>query len=134
MQKTKHTFSELVHDGLSLDELKDIRKSLIDHRSAELIAEGFDYTGVKFSMSTNAQANNLGLHKDKDAAHLTYPFVYASKDNKQFVTINNSSEMNSMYLSAFSHKMSILGAGNVLKQSIHNAVDKAAVDAIVDNR
>ena len=115
-----------------LSELKEHRYEEIDAKTGELIFQGFVYSGVTFSMSTNAQSNLLGTYSAKEL--LTYPFAWNAKDDSSTYQIADAAEMATFFMTALATKKSHQDSGTALKTSVRDAVDIAAVNAITDNR
>lgn len=115
-----------------LSELKARRYEEIDVKTGELISEGFPYAGKVFSMSTNAQSNLLGVYTAKEL--LAYPFAWNVKDDSETYQIADATEMANFFMSALGFKKAMQDSGTVLKGQVRDAVDIAAVNAIVDNR
>lgn len=119
---------------LNLGDYKLLRYNEIDERTYELISEGFTYAGKIFSLSENAQTNILALDNTKDDPALAYPIVYNTIDDLDTYNVADATDLHNMYLTALATKKGHLDSGTSLKQQIRDAVDEAAVDAIIDNR
>lgn len=118
--------------SMSLEELKAYKYREIDNKTGKLISQGFTYSGTIFSMSANAQANLLGTYTARDL--LTYPFDWNAKDDSSTYGIADATEMSSFFMTALATKKAHQDSGTVLKNQVRDAVDVAAVNAIVDNR
>lgn len=116
----------------TLDEFKIFRYEEIDARTEELIALGYTYDSVQFSLSQNAQINLIGLDNIRD--ELTYPITYNNIDDTATYSIADATTIHNMYLQALGVKKAHLDSGTALKDQIRAAVDRSAVEAIVDNR
>lgn len=119
-------------EALDLNEYKLLRYQEIDTRSAELISLGYSYQGVVFSLSQNAQINILGMDEVRD--ELTYPVNYNNIDDTVVYSIVDAADVHNMYLTALGTKKAHLDSGTALKNQVRDAVDEAAVQAIIDNR
>jgi hypothetical protein len=120
------------YDVNNLDELKALRMEQIDQRTGVLISQGFTYNTKVFSMSENAQNNLLGSYSARDL--LTYPFDWNTKDDSETYQIADSTEMANFFMAALTFKKGHQDSGTTLKGQVRDAVDIAAVNAIVDNR
>ena len=120
-------------DGEWLDYLKARRYEEVDKRTQELISEGFVYDSVTFSLSSMAQTNWIGMKQAADLSLLTYPFAVSTKDDGEY-ELDDLADLDAFYQTALGVKITHLGSGRALKVSIKDAVDEAALDAIVDNR
>jgi len=118
--------------GLTLDEYKSQRYSEIDAKTSELILQGYTYATILFSFSENAQRNLLGEFAAKDS--LSYPFNWNSKDDLSTYVIQDATDMTNLFLTALGSKKSHQDSGTTLKVLIREAVNEAAVKAIIDNR
>lgn len=129
----KKEFIEILDtDSLSDAQYKEYRYAEIDSRSGELISEGFVYGGKTFSLSSNAQLNLTGA--DSARADLTYPVTWNNIDDTDTLDVADATDMHNMYLQALGTKKAHLDSGTALKEQIRNAVDRAAMEAVVDNR
>ena len=120
------------YDLTDLAQLKEFRYSQIDKRTGALISAGFPYNSKVFSMSENAQNNLLGTYSARDL--LTYPFSWNTKDDSETYQIADATEMATFFMSALAFKKGHQDSGTDLKTQVRDAVDIAAVNAIVDNR
>jgi len=136
-----HIIEENIHFGdgtkivSSLGNYKQMRYSEIDNKTGKLITGGFEYpasSGNIFSFSENAQNNLLGTFSAKDL--LTYPFPWNTKDDTLTYQIADVTEMTSFFMTALATKKAHQDSGSALKAQVRDAVDEAAVDAIIDNR
>jgi hypothetical protein len=126
-----------VATSLTLDEYKELKTNAIDRVTGELISLGFEFppaSGKIFSLSTSAQTNILALDNTRDDPAMTYPISYNTIDDKDVYSVPDSVTLHNMYLTALSTKKSHLDSGTALKDLVRSAVDKAGVDAVVDNR
>lgn len=120
-------------DALNLDFHKQEKCENIDTRTRELIAEGFTHSGVNFSLSQNAQRNWMVNARELDLGHLTFPMNYPTNDDGLY-SIADATEFNTIYYAALSIIQGHVVDGATLKVQVKSAVDKAGIDAIVDNR
>ena len=125
-------FQQQQKELLTFEELKAYRFTEIDYKTGKLISQGFVYNGVTFSMSTNAQSNLLGSFLAKDS--LTYPFSWNAKDDSSTYAIADVAEMTTFFMTALGTKKAHQDSGSALKNQVRDAVDIAAVNAIVDAR
>lgn len=118
--------------GDSLDANKRGRLAEVNAKSVELIGTGFAYGGKQFSLSLEAQVNwtNVGLN----STLLTYPYVVATIDDTDSLSLANTAAAEAAYAAAVARKEGVLTGGTSLKSSINAAIDQAALDAVVDSR
>jgi hypothetical protein len=125
-----------VNDGtateLSLDNYKTLRYNEIDAKSGQLIDAGFTYAGKTFSLSQNAQINLLALEVDKNS--MQYPIEWNTIDDADKYYIVDATDATNFHLTSLNVVKTILDSGTALKDQIRAAVDKAQVDAVIDNR
>ena len=121
-------------DFNNLTELKQWRYDQIDARTGELIKQGFQHQGKTFSLSQNAQINILGLDNAKDDPAMAYPIKYNTIDDLDSYDVVDAADVHTMYMAALGTKKAHVDSGTALKQQVRDAVDIAAVNAIVDNR
>ena len=127
-----------------LADLKTAKMAEIDARTVELINEGFTYNAVVFSLSGQSQNNLLGVRAAIINAKVTgttvqfeaafFPLDYNSKDDLNEITLNTIAEFEAFFDTAMGKVRVILDGGTGLKKQVRAAVDKAGVDAVVDNR
>ena len=116
---------------VSLAVYKTNRYPAIDRRTRELIAVGFAYDGETFSLSSQAQSKWHGLYNA--SSDLTFPVKVTTVDNNEY-SIPDGPTGKAMYLTGINTVKTHLDSGRTLKKSIYDAADKAAVDAVIDNR
>jgi len=122
------------YDLTDLEQLKEFRIGNIDARTGELIAQGYEYpaaSGKYFSTSIYAQSN-LHAMKADPAAFVGMP--WSTLDNSYEHIIADSADALAIYNAAFGVIAGYKISGTTLRTQIRNAVDIAAVNAIVDNR
>ncbi len=119
-------------DLTTLEGLKAFRYEEIDKRTGELISEGFVYATKTFSLSLSAQINISALNQSKDT--LSYPIDYNTIDDSGVYQVIDSTDMGNMYMAALATKKGHLDSGSTLKAQVRSAIDKTAVNAIIDNR
>ena len=124
----------LVNDGtptdLTLADYKKLRYNEIDGKSMALIDTGFTHDSKVFSLSSFAQLNWHTLMNQ--TAQFTFPKDVSLKNNsKHSLTEANVSVL---WADGKAFIESVIDGGRNLKQSIFDAVDESAVDAIIDNR
>lgn len=126
----------LVNDGstvdaaISLADYKQLRYNEIDGKTVALIAAGFVFDSATFSLSSPAQSNWHALKNQ--TAEFTFP--------KDITTINNDTyslaeaDVIPLWQAGKGVLDGHITSGRSLKKSVFDAVDKAAVDAVVDAR
>ncbi len=121
-----------VYQPPPLSTLKANRVKTVDIRTGVLIAGGFTVDGKVFSASDTAQLKWLGMYTSRTA--LSYPVTVPTKDDSEFVSIINTSEIETYYNTLLARIQAVLSGGVTLKAQIVGAASQAALDAIVDNR
>jgi len=122
---------------LSLEDLKCLRYRAIDNRTGELVGLGFEFpptSGLRFSLSQNAQINISALHQSKDDPALTYPITYNTIDDLGSYLVPNAATLHNMYLTALATKKTHIDSGTALKNEVRDAVNAEEVNLIIDNR
>ncbi len=115
----------------TLDEFKRSRMRDINQRTDEVLARGFTYSGVNVSLTVHAQLRYEVLRATTGL--FSSAIIEAADDMSPALTLG------SFGMAAFSdaqraYVKSIHDAANVLKKSIRDAADYAAVEAVVDTR
>ena len=127
-----------INDGtltdVTLDDYKVLRYHEIDYKTGEKIKLGFSYAGKVFSLSANAQTNILALDNTRDDPAMSYPIEYSTIDDLDNYFVQDSTDLHNMYLTALATKKSWVDSGTTLKDSIRDAIDEQAVQAIIDTR
>ena len=122
-------------DKLSDVNYKKYRKEEINSRTGELVGQGFEYpaaSGNIFSLSEIAQSN---LHGLKANVSITpYPFPWATIDDEDEYFLTDEADALAFYNTAFTVVTTHRQGGNTLKRAIKTAADRAAAEAIIDNR
>ena len=106
----------------------------IDANSTLLISQGFTYESKVFSLSTHMQLNLSTYIQMEEMAFIDYPVILSTIDNLDSVSIANQGALRQFDKDAYTVVSGILISGNDLKQEVRDAVDIAAVNAIVDTR
>jgi len=118
------------HVKVSFQEYKQVRYDAIDTKTKSLIAAGFVYDNETFSLSHDAQSNWAALKNNSG------DFTW----DKNISTINNNT-----YSLALANLVAFwtacnnainghLDSGRVLKKSVFDAANEAAVDVVTDVR
>ena len=101
----------------------------IDNNTESLIYKGFEYAGLHFSLSTNAQINWSNL---PNLPEVIFPLTILSKDDKPY-SLKYSEVMN-FYLTAVNGKNSHLQSGTLLKQEVLKLKDSESILNFKDDR
>lgn len=119
-----------VHQQTTLEGYKELRYNEINAKTAQLISTGFVFDSQTFSTSYNAQLNWSEIHSNQ--SDFTFPLDISTKDNNKYslaaVNVDTFWQAGKDFVKAH------LDSGRDLKKSIFDAIDKTAVDAIIDNR
>jgi hypothetical protein len=126
-----------INDASLLDMLKTNRYQMVDARTKELIAQGFEFpasSGKIISMSVESQMRILGCEVAKDFPEMTYPIEWQTMDDNDYVSIADSATMHGMFLTGLGTLRARIDSGTAIKQSLADATTKTALDAIHDTR
>lgn len=116
----------------NLSALKKQASSAVDDKTDTLISAGYTYGGVTLSTSSSAQLKWAGLYSARFS--MAYPKIVPSMDNATFLTLNDASDVEAVFLGMVSFIALTVDAGTSLKQQIEAAADFTALTAVVDNR
>ena len=116
--------------ALDLAGYKDQRYVEIDQKTGLIISAGFTFDGETFSLSANAQRNWDSIKTSK--SDYSFPLDITTIDNNTYSLTNPS--VQAFWVAARDAVKTPLDSGRVLKKEIFDAIDAAAVQAIVDNR
>ena len=120
----------LAHEAVSLAEHKQVKFNAIDYKTGTLIAPGFTYDSQVFSTSVMAQQNWSEIHSN--TSEFADPCPISTKDNNEYSLAH--ANVNAFWTTGKDFVQGHLDSGRALKKSVFDAVDKAGVDAVVDNR
>lgn len=118
----------------ALSALKASACAQIDQRTTELIEEGFEFSGKRFSLSANAQNTLNGSYGLRDDPSFVYPVVWNTIDDADSLSIVDSFELRAFYLTAVGTYRAHLADGTDLKAAVRGAATVAALRDVVDNR
>jgi hypothetical protein len=115
----------------TLDELKSRRIKEINDKTDYLVHTGYvTLNGINFSTAFVSQFNITAL-KDHTAS-FTFPKDITTYEQDTYQI--EEADVDTLWVLMKDNVDAKLDAGRVLKKSIIDAADKAAVDAVVDNR
>lgn len=117
-----------------LDSYKLSKIDEINFKTEELIKLGYYYSGKVFSLSTNAQTNILALYTSRNDSQIIYPIEYNTLNDLESFMIQDSSDIESLYLTALGTKKAHLDSGTILKNLVRDAINQEEVNSIIDNR
>lgn len=117
------------HEAKSLEDIKNIRYSEIDSKTADLITAGFSFGGHIFSMSLTAQINWSNFPNLPDQL---FPLNVVDASEEVYV-LSLANKLN-FYFSALNHKNQYLQSGGILKAQVKACETIEAVNLIIDNR
>jgi hypothetical protein len=123
----------LVRDGTALDvtlsDLKQLRYNEIDGKTLTLM-KTFTYDNKSFSLSIDAQMNWNALKNNE--ADFSWPVSISTADNYEYSL--SQSNLTAFWTAGRDAVKTALDGGRQLKKQIYDALDSAAVDAVVDTR
>lgn len=118
------------------DALRPKRYAEIDARTAELIAQGFEWpasSGGLMSLSISAQMKLEAMRNAADA--LAYPVVLSRKSAKSSeYNVADATELRAIADAGALHVAAVVDAGAKLKAAIRAATTLSEVNAVVDER
>jgi len=121
-------------DARAVAEAKTTAVAAIDNRTSDLIAGGFTYAGLQFSLSANAQMKMVGTHAVRDDANLTYPVKWNTLDDADTHELADSAALHAFYLTGLGAMRAHIDGGTVLKDAVRAAATIDEVAAVVDAR
>lgn len=113
----------------TLLEAKNVKKTEIDLKTQSLIYLGFEFAGLRWSMSNSAQTNwtNLPLLPE-----MVFPInLYSQEDKLYVLALENRMDF---YMSAVAEKMKYLQSGSELKAQIEALTDIDTILNFIDTR
>lgn len=132
----EHNGSAWVLTSPTLAENKVTRKKEINQRTRELLKAGIDVGGGDIlSASPKAQANMERQHRSRaNATIVTYPLKFPFRDDSGSHSIAGAPALDTLYDTYMAAVQTVVKGGYDLKDDIEDAVDQAALDAVVDSR
>ena len=119
-----------VHQNATLDAYKKLRFNEIDLTTQTLIAQGFVFDFQTFSLSLPAQKNWDAIKTSK--ADFTFPLSIGTINNNTYSLASN--DVNTFWSNGRDTVLGHLDSGRALKKLVFDAVDRTAVDAVIDTR
>jgi hypothetical protein len=124
-----------VSDANHLPTLKKRMFVFIDKKTRDLIARGFEFGGMHFSLTDNAQKTLLGLKALCDDPTMTYPVRYnALNDEDGSILLNNATDVCNIFLSGHRAFRLAWDSGTDLKERIRAATTLEELKRIIDTR
>lgn len=120
----------ILPDVSTLSGLKELRYNEIDAKTSMLIQQGFVYDSKTFSLSLPAQTNWHAIKNQP--TEFTFPVTVSTIDNSGYDLAQ--SNVSAFWQAGKDTLKAHIDSGRILKKQIFDAVDIAAVNAIVDNR
>lgn len=118
------------HVAVSLDDVKNTKRTAIDTKTNAIISTGFAFDGHTFSLSAEAQRNWLGVYALRDV--LTFPLNTTCQPFGIYsLTTEN---LTGFITAAFSKVAYAITTGQVLKAQTAAAATQEELDAVVDTR
>lgn len=119
-----------------LAEAKAGKVAAIDARTAELIKQGFTFSGKQFSMSNSAQQNWNALSSDLANGLLSFPLTISTADGSSYILKSSSKvkEFLGARLAYLSDSSQPLGTGRYLKEQVMASKTVEDLAAIIDER
>lgn len=114
--------------------LREIKYNEINIRTKDLIIEGFEYNGERFSNSKRAQINWTRYYiAVKDGIETNFPLTITKFNDAEYELIDANSVI-ALWSASYNSIKGFLKSGLDLKVLVSAAVTKASIDAIEDNR
>lgn len=114
----------------TLSDYKANKNAQIDRRTRELIVEGFMFDNQTFSASIEAQKNWLAIEAAE--SKFTFPIKITTIDDQEYSLAQVDKD--DFIQTGIDHVKGHIDSGRALKLDVNAAADKAAVDAVEDNR
>jgi hypothetical protein len=136
------TNAEIDAAGL-LDLHRKYRMRLVNQRTAEIEAQGFEYpasSGHRYGMDDASRINVAQMNNDRNDAAMPWnqdPPVtqyYNAVDDSYALALEDADDVHAFYLAGLAAYSALKNAGNALKASLRAATTMAELDAIVDER
>lgn len=125
-------------DVIDLPAYKVARNLAVDVQSVALIGDGFTHESKVFSLSERAQAKLMELRIGILAGDIVdgaphFPKSVSAIDDTKYALVDTA-DAGVFVKAGFDRMDAVLTAGTDLKQSVLDAADQPAVDAVTDSR
>ena len=123
--------------GAALESARARKNAEIDRKTEALLAQGFEFppgSGVRASMSLEAQAKMLAIFTVRDEPETVYPVEWNSLDDGATITLPDSATVRGFVLTAVGTARAIIDGGTSVKNLVRAAQTPEDVEAIVDPR
>jgi hypothetical protein len=124
-------------EAMRLPRARALRVNAVDDKTAELIANGFEFppeSGKVFSLSLESQANIHWIYTARNLPEITYPIHWLTSNDEDSVDLEDAADVENFFLTALTAIRAARDAGNALKDQVRAATTRAAVAAITDAR
>lgn len=118
----------------SIDVAKQVKFDAIDKKTDEIIARGYEFAGLRFSTSLEAQARMLGVLLLKDNPLMSYPITWNSLDDNGALTIPDAATVEGFALTGIGYYRAAIDSGTALKDQVRTATTVSEVEAVTDAR
>jgi hypothetical protein len=119
-----------------LIDLKKYGRTLIEEKTDELIALGFEYppsSGTMFSLSMKQQIRIAGIDAARDLPQTIYPITWNNIDRSEKIQLADSTDVHNFYLVGLATLRARTDYGSGKLQDLRDASTKAEVDAVLDS-
>ena len=121
-------------DAKFLDQFKEDAFQSIDARTAELIAGGFVYEDLRFSLSLAAQLRMSELTFLLSNGGLDFPMVWNTLDDQGQLEFLNSIDVRAFIQEGSRTVVAIVNSGTRLKTQVRTALTISEVGLVLDER
>jgi hypothetical protein len=123
VEQTIFNVSDTIYDITYLEQYKQYLVAKIDANTQGVIAQGFVFDGITFSLSSHAQINISNIPNIPEQA---FPFVYLGKDD-EYYELSFANKMN-FYFTALNTVKNIRIANGALKIQVKACTTKEELD------
>jgi len=132
MQEVSDGDAQIVAYTVDLETHKKIKKNQIDSKTETLVEAGFTHNGTDFKVDTYKQLTAIALMLQRMQAAPMAGKKFRAKDYGY--SFADNADFDAFFVTGFARIESLINAGSDLKDLVTDAIDSAAVDAIVDDR
>ena len=114
----------------TIEPLKRLAYNAVDQKTGLQFEQGFEFAGMTFSLSQNAQIKWSGLYNSRHMQ--AYPLIASNIDDSDGYIINSAAEVEAIYQTAVNKVRELLDNGRIIKEEIRAYTSKQQLKNYAD--
>lgn len=106
----------------------------VDRVTDIIIAQGFEFDGMRFSCSLEAQSRALGMDQLRNDPLFTYPVKWNNSDDTNRIELATADVVHAFVLTGIGFYRAAIDSGTTLKDAVRAATTLDDLSTIVDSR